>query len=101
MEKAELLSEQDLQVCIGAYRDGRADDHHLKAIFKRLTEAMMQTRRFAGLPSEVATDAAELCLDKLPRYDGGRGKAFNFFTTIIACWLTQEKHRLRRRGPKT
>jgi hypothetical protein len=40
-------------------------------------------------PESVMIEASELCLQKVARYDASKGKASNFFITIIGCYLRQ------------
>jgi hypothetical protein len=92
-----MISENDLQVCISAYRNDKIDNRQMLEVFEKLADLVFNNPSYYFEHDDVNTTisgAAELCLEKLPKYDGSKGtrtKAFNFFTTIIGCYLRQTK----------
>ncbi len=84
------ITEHNLQVCIKAYQEDRISDDEILQVFGKLANMVMSYRdwQFEN-PNDVVAEAADLCLVKLPRYDNSKAKAFNFFTTIIGCYLGQ------------
>ena len=87
----EEITEHDLQVCIKAHQENKMSDNQIIQVFGKLANMVLAHR---GLhfdhPESVIADAADLCLVKLLKYDSN-GKAFNFFVTIIGCWLSQAR----------
>ncbi len=95
MQIKQKVSEEDLQVCIKAYRENKLPDKQILKVFHRFAESIFEhCNKKWNLPEVISKEAAELCLDKLSRYDEIRGKASNFFATIILCYFRQMKKRL-------
>ena len=90
----DLVSEQDLQVCINAYRENKIGDSELHKVFSKLAKLVLASPSYhldCPNPENVADEAADLCMIKVEKYVNGKGKAkaFNFFTTIILCYMRQ------------
>lgn len=98
------VTEQELQDCIAIYRQDKLNDEPLLGIFSRLVRMLMPHRNFRfDCPEDVVSEAAELCVRKVDRYpEKAKAKAFNFFATIIGCYLSQAKrtqqNRLKLKG---
>src|ERR1019366_7003718 len=93
------MTEEDLQVCINAYRQDKIGDDQILQVFQQLATLVFSSPSYHfNHPNteSVLSEAADLCLCKLGRYDATKGKACFYFTTIIGCWLRQSKGHLRR-----
>lgn len=96
----EKILESDLRTCMEAFNSGQISEHAILALFAKLAKQVFDspTHHFDLddlTKQSLIADAAELCLQKLPKFDGSRGKAFNFFVTIISCHFRQMKRCLR------
>lgn len=87
------MDEADLQTVILAYRNNKVQDTHLIAVFSKLGELHKYDYQDRA---SVLNEAARLCLEKQTRYDPQKGKARNFFLTIIGCYLSQARALHRR-----
>lgn len=90
----QLISEQDLQVCINAHRQDKASDEHLIQVFSKLARFVLALPSYHfdhPNPESVVAEAADLCLKKMEKYDSTKCVAVNFFVTIIGCYLRQSK----------
>lgn len=87
------ISEQDLQILIDEYRRSE-DESQLLVAFEKLVEDISSLPRYRSFPKINVSEVAEFCFEKLTRYDITKGKALNYFTTTISCYLAQCKPRL-------
>lgn len=90
------MTNEDLTTCLKAYRQDQISKDHLLLVFEKLVERCVDRFEFERTPG-IFAEAAELCLIKSDRCDLDKCKPFNYFTTIIMCYLRQI-HRLRRRS---
>jgi hypothetical protein len=85
-----VLSESDLQTVIAAYREGKVDDNLLSEVFRKLATAVLTSRNCKlEHVDDFLKEVSDLCFEKMVRYDTNKGKAFNYFTTIIGCYFSQ------------
>jgi hypothetical protein len=93
------MEEKDLQILIKAYKEDLIGDKEMFPVFFKLAEMVFATPSYNyphSDPKPVLKDAAKLCVEKLERYDPSKGKAFNFFVTIIGCSIRQSNGCQRR-----
>ena len=92
------IKEEDLQVCLNAYSQGKLTDRHLYELFYKLASDVFGSKSCHfdhPNPYEVLNEAASLCLKKVDRYGDSRYKATNFFVTIIGCSFAQSRQLLK------
>ncbi len=83
----ENLAEKAIQFALTQYSEGKEDA--LLLAFEGLVKNVAEYRKMIICDS-VMTETVDLCLEKTRRYqDAPKCKAFNYFTTIIGCYLTQ------------
>lgn len=84
---AEYIHNQDFETLIKEYKKNPEDEDVKKEVtycFYLLAENIIRAFRFTLIDREDALQEAVLaCLSKMHRFDPDRGKAFNWFTTII------------------
>lgn len=68
-------------------------DTKLTAIFEDLVHCMMKHQKIS-LPQEHVDEIVESCFIKSDKFNG-KYKAYNFFSTIVACQLKQRQRPYR------
>jgi hypothetical protein len=89
-----MITNEELTKVVIAYNDKDLPKPLMRQVFIKLATFTYEHKSYyfeCDNPKEVIDGAADLCLEKVQKYDAERGKAFNFFTTIIGCYLRQMK----------
>lgn len=101
-----LKSNAFLEKSLADYKENPNVDT-MEKVFKAfwlLAKHILDVMKFPGIEEALKNKTRTIrrmvffcffCFIKLPRYDATKGKAFNFFVTIMLGWLRQEyrKHR--------
>ena len=87
-QKGSVCQENDLINCMRACRDGVIAKETLGKVLYQLADNIL---KYADLemPEGSQQGAVDVCLEKMERFNYEKGKAFNFFTTIILCYYRQ------------
>jgi hypothetical protein len=87
-----VISNAELTTVIKDYLENKIEDEAVLSVFRQLATAVFLLPSFHfETDQSVVDDAAYYCLERIDRFDLSKGKAFNVFTTIIACSLRQSK----------
>jgi len=78
------ITNKELTRLIEAYKKEEINEALLKACFVKIAKLFCNEEAFVE-------EVAQLCLVKANKFDPSRGKAWNFFSTIIACYHKQWK----------
>ncbi len=82
------------QIVINDYKQDKIKEKELVSHFEKLINLFCKELK-VNLDKELNEDLVDICLQKLERYDSKKGKAFNYFTTIILCHLRQINRKRR------
>lgn len=92
-----MIKEEDLQLCISAYKEDKIGDETILQVFRKMIELILTKDKFEYISrDEVMDNASSICLSKLNRYDKEKCKAWNYFTTVIVCFLHYTRHEQKR-----
>lgn len=84
-----MINEKKIQAALIQFKEGKEDD--LLLAFDELVKNVANYRKMVICDS-VVTDTIDLCLEKTSKYQASpKCKAFDYFTTIIGCYLSQIK----------
>ena len=91
-----MISNEELTKVVMSYKEGLLPKPLFHECLARIAKQVFESKHYkfecsADECQRIISDAADLCIVKSEKFDPERGKAFNFFTTIIGCWLRQER----------
>ena len=87
--------ESELQVSIEQYREDGNDKliYLLNDLAGNVYDGLVKKMKFIYSKEKMIEDTVDVCLEKLSRYDKNKGKAFNFLSTVMMCFMRQCKER--------
>lgn len=88
-----LPSEDGLVCAIEEYRNKNNKDK-LCNLFTSLVEEIIRSYSWFDVDDAIQ-EGVLICFEKVDKFDLAKGKAFNFFTTIIMCRLRQHRRKLK------
>ncbi len=97
-----MISEREIQYHLDLYRKDNTDNRFYQSLRDLANNIYkLPNYHFEYQDAEVLLDdVADFCLLKVEKYNG-KGKVFNYFTTIICCYIKQIKYaELRKRKVK-
>lgn len=87
-----MISNKNLESMVAAYKTGEINKDRMLEAFCELAENVFTHKSYNfdhPNPKILILESGLWCLEKVERYDSAKGKAFNYFTTNICCFIRQ------------
>lgn len=85
-----MITNKELEGLVIAYQSGKISKALMRECFIKLASHVYDSYSFKFRDRDnLMKETANLCLEKVKKFDISRGKAFNFFVTIIMCFIRQ------------
>jgi len=97
-KKGHYIDNDNLEAIILLYQsDPKKYEEDLISIFGLLIKNIIESFKFQVDPNDAKQECFTLILKTVPKFDSNKGKAFNYFTTIILnhlklMWRKEKKY---------
>jgi hypothetical protein len=86
------MNASEFEQAVSDFLDNKISEDKLCEAFYWVAERIvngLDIKKILTDRDDYIQEAVMICFDKLPRYDREKGKAYNFFSTIILCLFRQ------------